>query len=125
MNAEIPKTLFFLVSVTPQLIEDILATAFEGGINYWCDNIYVKGNSEYVGDYSQVLLRGGTLILAELAMGSHHYYELNLTGILRGLERYFSARLDPNAGWDNCVDFDDAAADAVVQYAIFGDVIYG
>lgn len=43
---KIVETLFVRrsVNVSEQDIDDILCTAFEGGITYWCDSVRVVGN---------------------------------------------------------------------------------
>ena len=43
---KIVETLFVRrsVNVSEQDIDDILCTAFEGGITYWCDRVRVVGN---------------------------------------------------------------------------------
>ena len=49
---KIVETLFVRrsVNVSEQDIDDILCTAFEGGITYWCDSVRVVGN--YLGKYA-------------------------------------------------------------------------
>ena len=59
---KIVETLFVRrsVNVSEQDIDDILCTAFEGGITYWCDSVRVVGN--YLGKYaSDQISRGGKL----------------------------------------------------------------
>lgn len=50
------------INVTQEDIDDIVATALEGGINYWCRKAEVVG--DYLGEYaSEQISRGGTLKL--------------------------------------------------------------
>lgn len=50
------------VVVNDEDIDDIMAGALEGGINYWCDEAKVVGN--YLGEYaSEQISRGGQLKL--------------------------------------------------------------
>ena len=50
------------VNLSQQDIDDIMVTALEGGINYWCRRAKVVG--EYLGEAaSDQISRGGSLIL--------------------------------------------------------------
>lgn len=104
-------------------IDDIMCTALEGGINYWCDRVEVVG--EYLGDASEQISRGGILKLHDSE--EDETYELTLDKFLvglakvvgeRGLDVIYRGKIDPSN-----IDAEDA--DAIVQYALFGDIIYG
>lgn len=57
-------------TVTPQDIDDIMVTALEGGINYWCRKAKVVG--EYLGECaSDQISRGGSLILYDAESSDH------------------------------------------------------
>lgn len=59
---KIVETLFVrrAVNVSKRDIDDILCTAFEGGITHWCDSVRVASN--YLGEYvSDQIGRGGKL----------------------------------------------------------------
>lgn len=118
------------VVVTQEDIDDIMCTAFEGGITYWCDSAKVVG--DYLGEFaSEQISRGGKLILHDFEEDS--YDELTLDKFLSGLEIYLTKWAEPNviyvnecgtsvidAGW-----IDAIGADMIVQLSIFGDVVYG
>lgn len=49
-----------VVRPTGQDVDDIMVSALEGGICYWCDRVTVEG--QYLGKYaSEQISRGGTL----------------------------------------------------------------
>jgi len=109
------------VQVYPPDIDAILETAFEDGISYWCDHINVPGG--LLGkSASQQLSLGGTL---ELVGEDGTSKELNKENFLKGLSQYLTEApgpidgdiLDPG-------DIDSEAADMIVQYALFGELIY-
>lgn len=117
----------FNVVVKNEDIDDIMVSALEGGITYWCDRAEVVG--EYLGEYaSEQISRGGTLRLYDI----EDYEELTKEKFLQGLRLYLSRpkagdflefvdrelRIDPGYA-------DAEVADCIIQYAIFGDVIYG
>ena len=50
------------INVTQEDVDDIVTTALEGGINYWCRKAEVVG--DYLGEYaSEQIGRGGMLKL--------------------------------------------------------------
>lgn len=112
------------VTLTPQDIDDIMVAALEGGINYWCRKAEVVG--KYMGEYaSDQISRGGALNLHDAE--ENKIYELTLEKFLKGVKLYLEegnhvlvedGRLDTG-------DIDGAAADCIVQFALFDEVIYG
>ena len=112
------------VSLTQQDIDDIMATALEGGINYWCRKAEVVG--EYLGEYaSEQISRGGSLTLYDAE--SSDKWELTLEKFLNGVKLYFEqgchVQVEDNA-IDAC-DIDASDADCIVQFAVFGEVVFG
>ena len=111
--------------VTDQDIDDIMSAVLDGGITYWCCRAEVVG--EYLGEYaSEQISRGGTLRLHDSESDS--VYELTLDKFLNGArlwienERAFALT---DAGQLDTGDIDALAADMIIQYALFSDVIYG
>lgn len=135
MEITIKKTL----NITDEQLDDIMCTALEGGITYWCDEAKVVG--DYLGEYAhEQIARGGQLILSDSEEGKT--YELNKEKLLKGLELYLTNGGDAETASREIVDtaevavptyeytidtceVDAAVADEIVQYALFGDVIYG
>lgn len=113
-----------VVSLTMQDIDDIMCAALEGGINYWCCKAEVVG--EYLGEYgSEQIARGGTLRLHDSE--EDKVYELTLEKFLNGVKLYFEdgchVSIEDNA-IDTC-DLDANDADCIIQFGLFGEVVYG
>ena len=111
--------------VSDEDIDDIMSAALDGGITYWCNRAEVV--DEYLGEYaSEQISRGGTLKLYDIEDGT--VLELTLDKFLNGLrlwienERAFELT-DP--GRLDVGNIDALAADAIIQYALFNDVVYG
>ena len=111
--------------VTDEDIDDIMSAALDGGITYWCNRAEVV--DEYLGEYaSEQISRGGTLKLYDIEDGT--VSELTLDKFLNGLrlwienERAFEMT---DAGRLDVGNIDALAADAIIQYALFNDVVYG
>lgn len=110
-------------------IDNIMVTALEGGICYWCDKVEVAG--ECVGDYaSEQISRGGTLRLYDFE--EENWQELTREKFIAGLKKYIinptasdiCEIVDHEVRIDTC-QVDAEVADAIIQYAVFGDIIYG
>lgn len=106
-------------------IDDIMSAALDGGITYWCCKAEVIG--EYLGEYaSEQISRGGTLKLYDMEDGT--VSELTLDKFLIGLrlwienERAFELT---DAGRLDVGQIDALAADTIIQYALFNDIVYG
>ncbi|MCI9505752.1 MAG: hypothetical protein HFF62_04060 [Oscillospiraceae bacterium] len=112
------------VSMTQQDIDDIMVTALEGGINYWCRKAKVVG--EYLGECaSEQISRGGTLVLYDAE--SSDKWELTLEKFLNGVKMYFEQGCHVQVE-DNAIDagdIDAGDADCIIQFALFGKEVFG
>lgn len=117
------------VVVNDEDIDDIMAGALEGGINYWCDEAKVVGN--YLGEYaSEQISRGGQLKLHDFE--EEEDYILDKEKFLKGLKMYLEnphpynilEEIENGLMVDVC-NADATVCDMIVQYALFDDVIYG
>ena len=115
------------VKVTAEDIDDIMCSALEGGINYWCYKAEVVG--EYLGEYaSEQISRNGTLKLYDSE--EDEVYELTLEKFLKGIQLAIQHNYYADYDWcngneiDTC-QVDACVADVIVQLALFDDVIYG
>lgn len=101
-------------TVTQEQIDDVLTDAFEGGVMAdWCQGIVIVDEPDEEYQYaSEVITRGGKLKILDEDEEPH---ELTLDKLLKG---FAGIPFDFD-------DYDAVDADAVVQYALFGEVIYG
>jgi hypothetical protein len=117
----------FLGDITQDMVDDILVAAFEGGINYWCRRIEVVDGDYHGGKYaSDVISRGGAIHFSTFEEEEELHGEvmvLNLKKFIDGFKQYCErVGKDPERVYDN---HDAGVADLIVQYALFGKVIYG
>lgn len=124
----------FAVVVTPEDIDDIMCTALEGGITYWCNRAKVVG--DYLGEYGhEQIARGGELkmhVVEPFDEEDTEWYTLSKEKFMNGLEMYLKTQnggkildiVDDKLTLDtSCVDAN--VADYIVQYALFREEIYG
>ena len=115
------------VEITGEDIDDIVCSALEGGITYWCDYAKVPEAEGYLGQYaSEQISNGGSLLLHDFEEG--RWVTLNRDNLLVGIKRaielgYSEEWLDGRTIDTSMVDA--VTADTIVQLAVFGDVIYG
>ena len=115
------------ISISEEDIDDIMTTALEGGITYWCRKAKVEG--EYLGEYaSEQIARGGVLKL--YPVDEDKTYTLTLEKLLKGIEQAMQEQYFPNYerwsvdGIDTC-NVDADVADVIIQFALFGEIVYG
>ena len=117
------------ILLTREDIDDIMCGALEGGITYWCRKAEVLG--KYLGEYaSEQIARGGTLNLYDSE--EDVVYVLTKDKFLKGVELWAKnpiggnclEHIDGRLRFD-CCNADAVVCDAIIQYALFGDVIYG
>lgn len=114
------------ITVTHQDVDDIVCCALEGGITYWCRKAEIV-EDEYYGEYaSDQISRGGSLRLYDSEDDA--VYVLTLDKLLNGIklacgDGYGSDWFDGEK--IDTFQIDGEAADIIVQYAIFGEVVYG
>ena len=126
MSEPIVGTFAIKQDIPTQFVDDILCSAFEGGINYWCSSAYpvdmqFPDGAKYASD---CLSRGRDIILEEFDEydDSVKLHLLTLKKFINGLSLYFE-----NFGGSliELHDNHDAGhADCIVQYSIFGEVVY-
>lgn len=107
-------------------IDDIMCAALEGGITYWCDRAEVVGKR--LGEYaSEQISRGGTLRLYDAE--SCDVWELTCDKLIEGFKCWLEAgSSDTGVLIGDEVDtsaIDAECADAIVQFALFGEVVFG
>lgn len=115
------------IKVTQEDIDDIMASALEGGISYWCRKAEIVG--DYLGEYaSDQISRGGSLMLYDAE--SNDKWELNLEKFLHGIEKAYDGNWFMDYGWcdgsviDAC-QVDGEVADTIVQFALFDELVFG
>ena len=103
--------------LTDQDIRDLIITAVEGGIGYW----------SMVDDYNQNLDEHSAVTLFPYVEPDDFYPQTILPqGIVKGVEQYcIEHHVTPDALFGDYGDYDAVVADCVVQYALFGELVFG
>ena len=116
------------VEITSEDIDDIMVGALEGGIIYWCRKVEVIG--EYLGEYaSDQISRGGELKF--YCVDERDPYVLTRDKLLNGVEKLIengSKELLENGEETfriSMYQLDACACDAIIQYALFDEIVYG
>jgi hypothetical protein len=115
-------------------IADLIVTALEGGINYWCRKAVMKENAitkdyfnvlpedqDKINYASDLISYGGTLILFDAE--SSDKWELDIDKMLKGIDMHCTNMKKSPANLMD--DYDANDADAIVQYAVFGKLTFG
>lgn len=117
------------VYLTQEDIDDIMCSALEGGICYWCTRAEVV-EDKYYGEYaSEQISRSGSLKLYDAEDDAEHI--LTIDKLIKGFSLACKKGYGETYSWytdDGKIDtgmIDAEAADIIIQFALFGDIIYG
>lgn len=104
-----------------QLIDDILCAALEGGINYWVESVHVMrwGDAPEGTPKSDLISKGATLGIKEIDTGE--IYALKKEMVIKGIRMFTEIQ----RMFEDASDLDAGDADAIIQYAIFDELVYG
>ena len=113
------------IEFNSNIIDDIMVTALEGGINYWCSKVSIKQAPdekwEYVSDI--IGLTNGILELYDID-DDYISWELTQEKFLKGLKMLMIE--DNYISIEALMDNSDAeVADRIIQYALFDEIVYG
>ena len=126
------------LGLTNQDIADIMSCALEsGGIAYWCDHVDPVEGHYYGGNACEHIARGGKLIInlteGPIEKGGPDNYTLTRGKLLNGISQYLSEAGDiSNLLYDDGAqelfessEADADVCDAIVQYALFNEIVFG
>lgn len=116
----IPRRRLAEGKASDQLAKDILSVAAEGGINYWADSM--KGTQFPTKIHDSEEDKWYDLTREKFDTGLALFLQKGQPS--SGSSR-FSANMLGSEESEEEIDFDAGDADAIIQYALFGDVIYG
>ena len=112
------------MAYTLRAIESVLVGAFEGGSNFWIDEVKWSGYKQF--------LEGEVIHIKTDEMGTH---DLDLKKLKKGIAQFRKAWNDPdykgiNYSNDKWYDLDSGVYDAndndcMLQFALFGELVYG
>jgi hypothetical protein len=114
------------IKISNETIDEIMCTALEGGITYWCNEVdVIDGFAEGTTYAHEQISRNGKLKLYDCE--SEETFTLTREKFLKGLQLFLES-----GGADHIItahvidtsEIDADSADAIIQYAIFGETIY-
>lgn len=111
-------------------IEDVIVTMLEGGSNYWIDHVKAgqqrtKGVPVSVW-VANIVNKGGTVYI--FPQGENKGYGLTKPRLIAGIQRWVEKHPRQVSIIDGEIDagqIDAGDADAILQYALFGKLVYG
>ena len=111
------------INVTLEISDDQIdswsVTAFEGGINYWCDGIEVKdGDYKGVKYASHSLSKGATIIIEGKEITKQSILDALAKLPTIEYKKVFNRLLNDG-------EYDACDVDVLFQVALFGEVVYG
>lgn len=117
--------------ISEEQMADLLVTAFEGGINYWCGKVEItampkktspEGNFNNI-SASDIVSKGGTVALHDIEDPDEVNWltrDKMLVGISKTMDWGKFATVE-----DLMDNHDAETADVIVQYAVFNEIVFG
>lgn len=112
------------MAYTTHDLKNVLIVAFEGGSNYWIEGVKWNGYEAFE--------KGDKIEIHAEEMGK---YELDIKKLRKGVSMFRKCWEDPNykginyKGWKweslNSGSYDADDCDAMLQFALFGEIVYG
>lgn len=123
------------IGLNEEDIEDLMVTALEGGIGYWAvlDNTGERWENAPVDEpvsitAAKILMENGC-VRFEDAEGEDESWVLTISKLMDGIHKYVERGMDEyNVFSGNRPDMcncDAEVADAIIQLALFGDIVFG
>ena len=104
------------IDVTDYQLDCVLSGCFEGGSNYWIDCVeVVDGNFKGTEFASDVISKGGELLIDSK--------KLTKDMLVEGVRLFITDSKRFGNDWFDKMD--GSTNDMVLQYALFGEVLYG
>lgn len=122
------------VLIDDEDIDDLMSDTLDN-ISYWCNRVEVVG--DYLGEYaSEQISRGGILrfyLDEAIREDEPEYYELDRKKLVRAIEAFMCnmddcSRLETDVEGNarlNLDQIDGNDCNAIVQSALFGEVVFG
>jgi len=106
--------------------DDIMVTALEGGINYWCSKATAKDGNFFGAEFvSDVISKGGIVIIHPDDESGEEPKELTADMIDLALQQLIDRHGQEWIDKLMSQDIDAGDADTIIQQAIFGEQIFG
>ena len=108
------------IEVDVDFLDCVMVTALEGGINYWADDVIYPENEECNRMRASDIVASTehSIVIVDCEGDPHN---LNREKLLKGLSMYAKEHgLTTDAG-----QIDATAADLIIQFALFGEIVYG
>jgi len=128
LTEEAKKQIYTIqIPITGEQIENIIVTALEGGIGYWAclNNATPEWNNKLEGlpasQYAAQLIFEGKTVEFTDAEDEDVRWDLDLPRLLNGIRQNAEAE----SGSIDLDDIDAEIADCIIQYALFGELVYG
>lgn len=114
--------------LTPENASDIMVTALEGGINYWCGKVKIENIPDALKNEANVYASevlgydDGVLLLYD-AEDVETSWKLTKQQLIEGIEKYMNE--NGYADITDLIDDHDAeTADIIIQYALFNELVF-
>jgi hypothetical protein len=108
-------------TVKPEDINDLMTTALEGGINYWCNKVEILADPENKPFASEVIAYGGEL---KIYTDEGAEFKITRDDIVKGIEKAIE-HFEYGSFKQLMEEHDATTADVIIQFALFDKIVFG
>ena len=123
MNSLLKRTIKIPFTIDGDFCNNVVSSALCGGIEYWCSYVQVKdldGDGEKRLSYA--VGNGGVLLIVD---DSEQTHLLDFNKFCIGFEKYIKWCIENNRDFEiDPINIDSVEADIIIQFSIFGEIIY-
>lgn len=120
MKDKISFDVSFSVEIKKYFINDIIDIGLScGSIDYWCDQSELPSGDSIV----DALLNGEKIKIRNDSEDEEYY--LDIENLIEGIKLAVERGYLPLYGGEIDDDIDAEQADVIVQFALFGEIVYG
>ena len=110
------------IVIPDSFLDDILTTAFEGGSNYWLDSV-VWGSPSKGASYLEIMVKNRTIDC--YTDEDKIKRVLTKDKLLNAVQWFIETSIEGQNNLGVLDDHDAQDSDTILQYALFGEVVYG
>jgi len=109
------------ITIKEEHIDDLMVTALEGGINYWCSDVFIIDNPNKCSFASEVVAYGGEI---KLITFEGVEFKLNRDLVVQGIKK--AMEHFEYDSFNNLMNEHDAiTADVIIQFTLFDKIVFG
>jgi hypothetical protein len=125
---KLPITIQIPFTINDEWVNNVVCTGFDssyGGCWYWIDTFAIKDNDKKGCKYATEIISKGGVYLITVEEEKDKIYKFDLKTLTKGFKKYIKWAIEKGKDiYYDPADIDVEIADIIIQFGIFGEIIY-